>query len=78
LGDVFHTMTPKRTPRPYRGKYPTRINTVYSVGRQTRVQLNNGERYTIRPTSPEGRHRMPQANIEISEFAAPHYLATRI
>jgi len=55
----------------YRGKYPTRINTVYSVSgaKGIRIQLNNGSRYDVIPLTRDGRARMPKPNDAFGLYA---------
>lgn len=70
-------MTTNKAKRPYRGKHPLRINSVYSlVGRRDAmgVTLNNGEKYIIKASDcqPRGnktsRPLMPAPSHHISVY----------
>lgn len=50
-----------RLQRKYRGKYPTKIQTIYSdSGKGVVCITNEGKRYRISPLTHKGRNRAPQ------------------
>ena len=69
-------------PRPYRGKHPTRINTVSGVSGISGVLviLNNGTKYIVRPISPAGRGHMPKIGecftaLHANDYSSAQYYA---
>lgn len=56
---------PSRSPRKYRGKYPTRVHN-YGLGRTVHIELNNGKRFVCLPRDLEAgafREGKPMAKL---------------
>ena len=53
--------------RPYRGKYPNRIRSIYTVPNVAVVTTNNGMRFSIR-ASDTPRHRLPKINDDATSY----------
>lgn len=59
----------------YRGKHPTRINTVASIRARpgVLVVLNNGNKYIVAPKTPAGSARMPRTGEHLTDLPAADY-----
>lgn len=62
----------------YRGKYPTRLHTVWSERGRLLARTNDGTLYSIAPITAQGRADMPRPGRQIGDYIEQHYNVAKV